>query len=363
MFLLRSVKKSDAADIFELSQLLNFINLPPHLETINDMIATSEHSFLNPSDEFAKNIYMFALEDRTTQKVIAVSLIHAQHGTEEEPHFFLKVGHESKFSESLNTGFVHGTLQFGMDTNGPTEIGALILHPSYRGHQEKLGKQISFVRFLYMSLFPHRFQELIHAELLPPFDPDGTSPLWEALGRKFLNMGYHEADVLSRKSKEFILSLFPTENIYQSLLPAHARWAIGQVGDETQPVKKMLESIGFRYTHEVDPFDGGPHYRCPLKEITLIKNAYHGKVKFTAPGAGMKNKLFKPGLIAFDSGAHLVSGTAQSGVVDNFNALKLHYFFDATTKEVQLDPTELGEFLPIFEGLIKDQREVFGISF
>src|SRR5690606_32547259 len=34
--------------------------------------------------------------------------------------------------------------------------------------------------------------------------------------------------------------------------------------------------IGFKYTYEVDPFDGGPHYRCPLKEIKPIKEKITG---------------------------------------------------------------------------------------
>jgi arginine N-succinyltransferase len=89
-------------------------------------------------------------------------------------------------------------------------------------------------------------------------------------------MNYHEADILSRKNKEFILSLFPSENIYQTLLPMEARESIGKVGKETEPVKKMLESIGFKYTFEVDPFDGGPHYRCPLKDIRPIKEKVTG---------------------------------------------------------------------------------------
>jgi arginine N-succinyltransferase len=55
-----------------------------------------------------------------------------------------------------------------------------------------------------------------------------------------------------------------------------AREAIGKVGKETEPVRKMLESIGFKYTYEVDPFDGGPHYRCPLKDIKPIKEKISG---------------------------------------------------------------------------------------
>jgi arginine N-succinyltransferase len=34
----------------------------------------------------------------------------------------------------------------------------------------------------------------------------------------------------------------------------------------------MLESIGFRYMEEVDPFDGGPHYRAPKEDISLVKD-------------------------------------------------------------------------------------------
>jgi arginine N-succinyltransferase len=256
--------------------MMVFINLPADEEMISSKIKSSMKSFHNPSPELFRNYYIFVLEDKSTNEILGVSMIHAQHGTENEPHFYLSVGQESKFSNTINTGFVHGTLKLGLDYNGPTEIGGLILNPDFRGHKEKLGKQLSFVRFLYMARNPERFKPMVHSELMPPFDKNGNSPLWEAIGRKFLNMNYVEADILSRSNKEFILSLFPSENIYQTLLPLEAREAIGKVGKETEPVRRMLESIGFKYTYEVDPFDGGPHYRCPLKEIKPIKERITG---------------------------------------------------------------------------------------
>jgi arginine N-succinyltransferase len=276
MFVLRSVQPSDLAALFKLSNIMTFINLPPDEELISSKIDSSLKSFKNPDTDLSKNYYIFVLEDFESGEILGVSMIHAQHGTENEPHFYLTVGQEAKFSQTINTGFVHGTLKLGLDPNGPTEIGGLILNPDFRGHKEKLGKQLSFVRFLYMANNPDRFKPMIHSELMPPLDRYGNSPLWEAVGRRFFNMNYHEADVLSRSNKEFILSLFPSENIYQTLLPMEARESIGKVGKETEPVKRMLESIGFKYTYEVDPFDGGPHYRCPLKEITPIKEMIHG---------------------------------------------------------------------------------------
>lgn len=278
MFILRSVQPDDLRDLYQLSNIMTFINLPPDEEIIGTKIDSSIKSFHHPSKRLWENYYIFVLEDNDNGEVLGVSMIHAQHGTEEEPHFYLTVGTESKFSQTINTGFVHGTLKLGLDTNGPTEIGGLILNPDYRGHKEKLGKQLSFARFLYMASHPERFKPMVHSELMPPLDKYGNSPLWEAIGRRFFNMNYHEADVLSRNNKEFILSLFPSENIYQTLLPMDARESIGKVGKETEPVKRMLESIGFKYTFEVDPFDGGPHYRSPLKDIKPIKEKITGEL-------------------------------------------------------------------------------------
>lgn len=276
MFVLRSVQEKDLKDLYYLSNIMTFINLPPDEEIISSKIESSRRSFNNPSSDLSQNYYIFVLENFETGEILGVSMIHAQHGTEDEPHFYLTVGQEAKFSQTINTGFVHGTLKLGLDTNGPTEIGGLILNPNNRGSKEKLGKQLSFVRFLYMAINPDRFKTMVHSELMPPLDRYGNSPLWEAVGRRFLNMNYTEADILSRSNKEFILSLFPSENIYQTLLPMEARESIGKVGKETEPVKKMLESIGFKYTYEVDPFDGGPHYRCPLHEIKPIKEKITG---------------------------------------------------------------------------------------
>lgn len=276
MYILRSVQPKDLKALYKLSNIMIFINLPPDEQIIQNKIESSQKSFLNPSSELKNNYYIFVLEDLKTKEILGVSMIHAQHGTEEEPHFYLTVGQESKFSQTINTGFVHGTLKLGLDTSGPTEIGGLILNPDFRGHAEKLGKQLSFVRFLYMAKNPERFKPMIHSELMPPLDKNGNSPLWEAVGRRFLNMNYQDADILSRSNKEFILSLFPSENIYQTLLPIDARESIGKVGKDTEPVKKMLESIGFKYTYEVDPFDGGPHFRCPLKDIKPVKEKITG---------------------------------------------------------------------------------------
>jgi len=278
MYYIRSVQESDLEDLFTLSQHLAFINLPPDKRMLLNKIRSSIRAFNDEEENHEDDYFIFVLIDSDKEKLIGVSMIHGKHGTEKEPHFYLTVGHEKKYSESINTGFIHGTLKLGIETNGWTEIGGLILSPEYRGNPNKLGKQLSFCRFLYMSQHPKKFTPVIHSELMPPLDEKGNSPLWEALGRRFMNMNYQEADKLSRENKEFILSLFPQGTIYETLLTPEARDSIGRVGRETEPVKKMLESIGFNYTNEVDPFDGGPHYRAALKDIKLVKDAFIGEI-------------------------------------------------------------------------------------
>jgi arginine N-succinyltransferase len=91
-------------------------------------------------------------------------------------------------------------------------------------------------------------------------------------------MDYWEADQLSQKSKDFILSLFPSGKIYTTFLPAEARNAVGRVGKETEPVLHMLNKIGFKYRGHVDPFDGGPHLLAGVDEILPVQKIKRLKI-------------------------------------------------------------------------------------
>lgn len=316
-FYIRNVTPEDVDELFALSKLVNFINLPSDKSLIEKKVTASFKSFKDPNSDLSKNWYIFVLVERATDKIIGVSMIHAQHGTEAEPHFYLKVDYEQKFSQTINTGFTHGTLKLGLDNDGPTEIGGLVLHPKYR--KLKLGKALSFVRFLYIANQPKRFKEVIHTELMPPLDKNGNAPLWEAIGRRFMNMGYKEADILSRNNKEFILSLFPSENIYMTLLPLEAREAIGKVGKETKPVQSMLESIGFEYTNEVDPFDGGPHYRARQERIQTIQETKNVEVKINNSIDQTKRYLVYVPDKDYDFRVELVEGKSEGNYLEVSN--------------------------------------------
>ncbi len=213
------------------------------------------------------------LEDLDEKKVIGTSMIHAQHGTRRAPHVYFEVVKEERYSETLDRYFVHQCLRLGYDYNGPTEIGGLILLPEYRGNPASLGKLLSYTRFLFIAMHREVFRDRVLSELLPPLEEDGTSVLWEHLGRIFTGLTYQEADLLSKDNKEFIKALFPHSMIYTSLLPDEVNRVIGEVGPATRGVEKILRRIGFEYAEQIDPFDGGPHFIARTDDISLVQGA------------------------------------------------------------------------------------------
>jgi arginine N-succinyltransferase len=270
MLIIRDASLHDLDELFRLAAFLNTVNLPADREVLRDILALGEQSFgqkLPPMDRE----YLFVLEDTQTKQLLGTSMIIAQHGTPESPHIFFEVLRDEKYSSSLGRHFVHQVLKIGYSYNGPTEIGGIVLDPIFRGHADRLGKQLSFVRFLYIARHPNRFRRRVLAELLPPLEADGTSLLWESLGRHFTGLSYQEADRSSKKNKEFIRTLFPSESIYVSLLPEKVQDLIGEVGPSTKGVAKMLEDIGLEYQKRIDPFDGGPHYSARVEDISLVQ--------------------------------------------------------------------------------------------
>ena len=231
------------------------------------MITDARNSFEGRLTSRVDGNYLFVLVPETDTGPVGTSMIYGRHGTPEAPHIYFDVLPDERYSTTLNRHFIHTALRLGFAYNGPTEIGALVLDPRMRS--TGLGKPLSFVRFAFIAMYRDRFQDEVIAELMPPLEADGRSRLWEHIGRRFTGLGYQEADKLSQSNKEFIVSLFPTE-MNATLLPEDVRSLIGEVGNETKGVRRMLEGIGFHYADRIDPFDGGPHFHAATDDITVV---------------------------------------------------------------------------------------------
>lgn len=302
MYVIRRAKIDDVSTLLKLAKMVHFINLPPDKDIIAQKIAHSRNSFLKVADARAKPepepvprtlsgigvdlkrlkglgasmadtpLYLFVLEDTQSGNVLGTSQTLARMGGPGNPNFSFELDRRHFFSESLQTGTTQIVAKLHGDESGPSEIGGLILQPSYRGHPEKLGFFLSVVRFHFMGLHRDLFADRVLAEMMAPITDDAHSLLWDFLGRRFIPLSYEEADRFCQYSREFIASLLPRDELYLSLLPPAARAVIGEVGPETQPARRMLEKLGFKYEGFVDPFDGGPHLTAATDEIPLVRD-------------------------------------------------------------------------------------------
>ncbi|HBQ20667.1 MAG: hypothetical protein A2Z91_06760 [Deltaproteobacteria bacterium GWA2_38_16] len=336
MFVLRSVRLDDFKQILSLSKMLNAINLSTIPEELQRQVQRSVSAFSGEVRIKGEADYIFCIEDTESNKIIGTSMIMAQHGTRESPHFYFQVLRLEKFSQTIHSGIVHQVLRLGYDMDGPTEVGGLVLHPAFRHAGKHLGKQLSWGRFLYIAMHRRRFKDRVISEFLPPLTPDGKSPLWEAIGQKFTNLPYLEADRISRKNKEFILSLFPRQDIYICLLEARVRELIGQVGEDSLPAKRMLESTGLKYLEMIDPFDGGPHYGARMKDIALIKMTKTLKLK-----KGTMRSWKEEGLVGTDKNGEFRAVYTECKIEG-----KRIYIPQEVREILMVEPGEVLHFLP-----------------
>ena len=275
---IRGAVRSDEEELFRLAPFLNSVNLPNEQGHIHRLLDVSERSFSGALDNPRRRKYVFLLRDLERNVAVGTSMIVAQLGRRDAPYIYLDVIPEEKYSSRLDKHFQHTVLRMGFSYDGPTEIGGLVVAPEHRRASEKLGLLISYVRFLYIATHRELFRNEILAELLPPLEPDGTSHLWEAFGRRFTGISYAEADLLSSEDKAFVRDLFPSGNVYASLLSQDAQGVIGKVGSQTRGVERMLSRIGFRYAERIDPFDGGPHFVAAADEISLVQETFVARV-------------------------------------------------------------------------------------
>jgi arginine N-succinyltransferase len=308
MHIIRRAKIEDVDTLLKLSKMVHFINLPPDREIITEKILRSRDCFKHvgrgepPLKDIKSDgkphglkktlseseLFVFVLEDTETGAVLGSSQLVSAMGGPGNPNVGFKITERRFFSESLHTGMTHTVATLHLDESSPTEIGGLILQPAYRAHKARLGRLLSFVRFHFMGLYRQHFADHVLAEMMAPISDSGDNQFWDALGRRFINLSYDEADRFCQYSREFMFTMLPREDIYLTLLPPKARQGVGQVGKDTVPARKMLEKLGFSYQGVIDPFDGGPHLQANTDDIPLVRTTRTCTLGKAAPAAQCK---------------------------------------------------------------------------
>jgi arginine N-succinyltransferase len=282
VFLLREAGRADLDAIYELARYLDSPNLPQDRDFLGARLERSERSFGEPGEPSADREYQFVLVD-DTDRVVGTCAIISKHGTPLMPHVFLRVRTEERSSRELDVRVQHRTFQLEANDDGPTELGALVLHPSVRGAPGSPGKLLSWGRFAYIGLYPNRFESHILAEMRATLDAQGRSMFWDAFGKRFTTLSYAEADRRSSRDKSFILDLFPSTPFYTAMLPDDVVNELGRVHSEAEPALRLLEAAGLQWIGEIDPFDAGPFYGAPIYRVIPVRETHRTAIDAPDP--------------------------------------------------------------------------------
>ena len=269
-FMIREARATDHRRLLRLARELDSINLPTDSREMTDILERSTRSFRGRVTNRAHAVYIFCAEEVATRAIVGASMIIGQHGTPQSPHYYLEIDSDDRYSARLRKMFRHTYLRLRHSMNGPTEIGGLIVTQAMRRRPERIGKQLSWVRFVYIARHTKRFHDRVIAEMLPPSAAGQSNIFWDHYGRRVTGLSFREADRLSARDKGFIPALFPEAPLYTFLLPDEVRAAIGAVREESRGAVRLLEQAGMKFLNQIDPFDGGPYYGAATAELVPL---------------------------------------------------------------------------------------------
>lgn len=277
MLLIRPLQENDLEALYAMAQGAGkgLTTLPADRELLEKKINHARETF-NQRCAPEAGLYLFALEDTELGQCVGISGIQARVGLD-EVFYNYRLSVTVNASRELGVHVRTPTLHLSNDMTDTTEICSLLLSGSHRGGGT--GLLLSRCRFMYLDDFRKHFSEKVFAEMRGVSDGNGQSPLWDALGSKFFDMEFSEADMLSGLgNKSFIAELMPKYPIYLPMLPDAARAVIGRVHENTAPALNMLQAEGFNFNGMVDIFDGGPVVEAFIHNIRTVREGINRHV-------------------------------------------------------------------------------------
>jgi arginine N-succinyltransferase len=254
-----------------------FTNLPNDRDALRQRLERSERSFEAALDDGPQDeLYMFVLQNGHSGRIAGTALIFSSVGTK-KPFYSYKITRLSQYSRQLDRIVTTNVLNLVNDFAGASEVGGLFLMPDLR--RSGLGVLLARSRYLFMALHRERFGTQVLTELRGWQEPDGVSPFWEGLTKRFFNLEFAEADRFhALNGNQFIADLMPKYPIYTILLPAEAQDAIGRPHAAGAAAMRLLEAEGFRNDGYVDLFDAGPTLQADVAALRAVRESRRATV-------------------------------------------------------------------------------------
>lgn len=290
-YVIRAVRADDLAGFRGLRELAGagFTSLMVDDEKMAARLKHAAQSFATETSNPGAERYMLALEHLPTGALAGSAGVKSTVGND-PPFFNFRILTIAQASHAAGRRFDMPVLILVNEFTGCSEVGSLFLRPEHRAGG--IGRALAQARYLLMAAAPERFNERVVSELRGVVHGNGVSPFWEALGRHFFRMEFHEADKLSATTdNQFILDLMPKYPIYIDLLPDDARAVIGECHTDGAGARRLLEWEGFGFDHVVDIFDGGPLLSAARDSIRTRREARSATIESDAAPAGARHAL------------------------------------------------------------------------
>lgn len=271
-FIIRPALAGDLQALYEMAKLTGggFTNLPADRPSLTARLERATEAF-SRDGAIGDDLFVFALENSASRQVRGTAQIFSRVGCE-YPFYSYRLTSFTQHSRELDRSVRAELLSLVTDLEGSSEVGGLFLHPNERAGG--LGLLLARSRYLFIAMHRARFADRILAELRGIIDERGGSPFWDAIGGKFFEMSFQEADEFNAiHGNQFIADLMPKHPVYTAMLSETARRAIGLPHPSGRAAMRMLENEGFRYDNYIDIFDGGPTMTAATDEVASIAGA------------------------------------------------------------------------------------------
>lgn len=270
MKVVRLVRSSDFKSVEHLIKHSGkgMTTMPKTSQEIRERIDWSERSQNKKVRKPNQESYLFVLED--SGRIVGLSAIYTSVSLK-KPSVFFKKSFSRLKSKSLNFTKDLEVLSLHLCKNPYSELGTLFLKPAFRGKGR--GSLLSFSRFIFMSLYQHRFDPTAFVEIRGFKNAKDESYFWNSFSKTFFNLDFFQADKISYIDNHFIMESIPKYPFIIEHMPLKVQRVIGKAHPNAMPAYSLLTKQNFRPNGLIDVLDGGPCLETKIKDIPLVKSA------------------------------------------------------------------------------------------
>lgn len=286
MFVVRPVEVADIPALESLAAVATkgVHTLPKTREAITRAVERSLGSFAAQVDIPSEESYLFVLESSADRSIVGMAAISSEAGMN-GTYFAFRNDVVQQVSRDLNISHSVHALTLCSELTGHSQLSSFYVK---NWHQAGLEAELlSRSRLLFAAIAPNRFSDRFFVSLAGITDANAESPFWDALGRKFFQMDFMEAErvVEGARNCTLIVELMPHYSVYVPLLPGDAQAVMGQVHPEGELPYRLLSKEGFEPDDYIDIFDGGPILQAHKNTLRSFSSSMRRTVSAAVPSA------------------------------------------------------------------------------